>query len=206
MTHERLDLKKIQFPKKEAKTPTKNGLPGSRPGSPEREVVSRSPASRLLSCLLLLSSLGLSGSWMGRRQCPPTLASAHKGWGPNCRCSFQSPVAIPVSLRGQRVGFNHSMLRGPYSLSHPTTKPTPEEDPGPISTAGLRPGQREDLANPGPDHTPLQPAQGAGGHSRWRARPAALLQLLPAAQPPLNGTLSNSRDLAFLSGPTFSTF
>lgn len=43
VTHERLDLQKIQFPKKEAKTPTKNGLPGSRPGSPEREVVSRSP-------------------------------------------------------------------------------------------------------------------------------------------------------------------
>ncbi|XP_001365749.2 histone acetyltransferase KAT5 isoform X3 [Monodelphis domestica] len=38
VTHDRLDLKKIQFPKKEAKTPTKNGLPGSRPGSPEREV------------------------------------------------------------------------------------------------------------------------------------------------------------------------
>uniref|UniRef100_A0A6I8QMM7 Histone acetyltransferase KAT5 n=1 Tax=Xenopus tropicalis TaxID=8364 RepID=A0A6I8QMM7_XENTR len=40
VTHDRLDLKKIQFPKKEAKTPTKNGLPGSRPSSPEREVVS----------------------------------------------------------------------------------------------------------------------------------------------------------------------
>lgn len=39
MTHDRLDLKKIQFPKKEAKTPTKNGLPGSRPSSPERDVV-----------------------------------------------------------------------------------------------------------------------------------------------------------------------
>ncbi|XP_068779742.1 histone acetyltransferase KAT5 isoform X3 [Struthio camelus] len=38
VTHDRLDLKKIQFPKKEAKTPTKNGLPGSRPGSPERDV------------------------------------------------------------------------------------------------------------------------------------------------------------------------
>lgn len=205
MTHERLDLKKIQFPKKEAKTPTKNGLPGSRPGSPEREVVSRSPASPLLSCLLF-KSLGLSGSQIGKRLCPPTLASACKGWGPNCRCSFQSPVTIPVSLRGQRVGFDHSVPRGPYSPPHPTTIPAPEEDPGPISTAGLRPGQREDLANPGSDHTPLQPAQGAGGHSRWRARPAALLQLLPAAQPPLNGTLSNSRDLAFLSGPTFSTF
>lgn len=33
-------MKKLQFPKKEAKTPTKNGLPGSRPSSPEREVVS----------------------------------------------------------------------------------------------------------------------------------------------------------------------
>ncbi|KAG8563638.1 hypothetical protein GDO81_016160 [Engystomops pustulosus] len=40
VTYDRLDLKKIQFPKKEAKTPTKNGLSGSRPSSPEREVVS----------------------------------------------------------------------------------------------------------------------------------------------------------------------
>ncbi|XP_075693473.1 histone acetyltransferase KAT5 isoform X2 [Rhinoderma darwinii] len=38
VTYDRLDLKKIQFPKKEAKTPTKNGLSGSRPSSPEREV------------------------------------------------------------------------------------------------------------------------------------------------------------------------
>ncbi|XP_017287483.1 histone acetyltransferase KAT5 isoform X2 [Kryptolebias marmoratus] len=38
VTTERLDIKKLQFPKKEAKTPTKNGLPGSRPSSPEREV------------------------------------------------------------------------------------------------------------------------------------------------------------------------
>ncbi|XP_069750233.1 histone acetyltransferase KAT5 isoform X2 [Narcine bancroftii] len=38
VTPERLDLKKIQFPKKEAKTPTKNGLPGSRPNSPERDL------------------------------------------------------------------------------------------------------------------------------------------------------------------------
>uniref|UniRef100_A0A3B4B5I7 Histone acetyltransferase KAT5 n=1 Tax=Periophthalmus magnuspinnatus TaxID=409849 RepID=A0A3B4B5I7_9GOBI len=38
VTLDRLDLKKLQFPKKEAKTPTKNGLPGSRPSSPEREV------------------------------------------------------------------------------------------------------------------------------------------------------------------------
>uniref|UniRef100_A0A671YHS3 Histone acetyltransferase KAT5 n=1 Tax=Sparus aurata TaxID=8175 RepID=A0A671YHS3_SPAAU len=45
VTGDRLDMKKLQFPKKEAKTPTKNGLPGSRPSSPEREVVSVSPAT-----------------------------------------------------------------------------------------------------------------------------------------------------------------
>uniref|UniRef100_A0A674AWT4 Histone acetyltransferase KAT5 n=1 Tax=Salmo trutta TaxID=8032 RepID=A0A674AWT4_SALTR len=39
VTPDRLDMKKLQFPKKEAKTPTKNGLPGSRPSSPESEVV-----------------------------------------------------------------------------------------------------------------------------------------------------------------------
>lgn len=39
VTGDRLDMKKLQFPKKEAKTPSKNGLPGSRPNSPEREVV-----------------------------------------------------------------------------------------------------------------------------------------------------------------------
>uniref|UniRef100_A0A8D0CWJ8 Histone acetyltransferase KAT5 n=1 Tax=Sander lucioperca TaxID=283035 RepID=A0A8D0CWJ8_SANLU len=38
VTGDRLDMKKLQFPKKEAKTPTKNGLSGSRPSSPEREV------------------------------------------------------------------------------------------------------------------------------------------------------------------------
>lgn len=41
VTADRLDMKKLQFPKKEAKTPTKNGLSSSRPSSPEREVVSR---------------------------------------------------------------------------------------------------------------------------------------------------------------------
>uniref|UniRef100_A0AAR2LRA3 Histone acetyltransferase KAT5 n=1 Tax=Pygocentrus nattereri TaxID=42514 RepID=A0AAR2LRA3_PYGNA len=39
VTPDRLDIKKLQFPKKEAKTPTKNGLPGSRPSSPDRDVV-----------------------------------------------------------------------------------------------------------------------------------------------------------------------
>ncbi|XP_075957869.1 histone acetyltransferase KAT5-like isoform X2 [Anarhichas minor] len=38
VTGDRLDMKKLQFPKKEAKTPTKNGLSGSRPSSPERDV------------------------------------------------------------------------------------------------------------------------------------------------------------------------
>ncbi|XP_030637303.1 histone acetyltransferase KAT5 [Chanos chanos] len=38
VTPDRLDMKKIQFPKKEAKTPSKNGLPGSRPSSPDRDV------------------------------------------------------------------------------------------------------------------------------------------------------------------------
>ncbi|CAG02868.1 unnamed protein product, partial [Tetraodon nigroviridis] len=44
VTADRLDMKKLQFPKKEAKTPTKNGLPGSRPSSPEREVVTTAPS------------------------------------------------------------------------------------------------------------------------------------------------------------------
>ncbi|XP_069738474.1 histone acetyltransferase KAT5 isoform X1 [Phaenicophaeus curvirostris] len=39
VTQERLDLSRVQVPRKEAKTPTKNGLPGSRPGSPERDSV-----------------------------------------------------------------------------------------------------------------------------------------------------------------------
>ncbi|XP_016137190.1 histone acetyltransferase KAT5-like isoform X3 [Sinocyclocheilus grahami] len=38
VTPDRLDIKKLQFPKKEAKTPMKDGLPGSRPSSPERDV------------------------------------------------------------------------------------------------------------------------------------------------------------------------
>lgn len=45
VTGNRLDMKKLQFPKKEAKTPSKNGLPGSRPSSPEREVVGPSQLS-----------------------------------------------------------------------------------------------------------------------------------------------------------------
>lgn len=54
VTTERLDMKKLQFPKKEAKTPTKNGLPGSRPSSPEREVVSGHFAAKYSSQTLKL--------------------------------------------------------------------------------------------------------------------------------------------------------
>uniref|UniRef100_A0A8C7MSS5 Histone acetyltransferase KAT5 n=1 Tax=Oncorhynchus kisutch TaxID=8019 RepID=A0A8C7MSS5_ONCKI len=49
VTPDRLDMKKLQFPKKEAKTPTKNGLPGSRPSSPESEVVRVVGAAAYLS-------------------------------------------------------------------------------------------------------------------------------------------------------------
>lgn len=48
VTADRLDMKKVQFPKKEAKTPTKNGLSGSRPSSPEREVVGFSYTTKCL--------------------------------------------------------------------------------------------------------------------------------------------------------------
>uniref|UniRef100_A0A3B1K0A5 Histone acetyltransferase KAT5 n=1 Tax=Astyanax mexicanus TaxID=7994 RepID=A0A3B1K0A5_ASTMX len=49
VTPDRLDMKKLQFPKKEAKTPTKNGLPGSRPSSPEREVKRKAETVSLAS-------------------------------------------------------------------------------------------------------------------------------------------------------------
>uniref|UniRef100_A0A8P4KKB9 Histone acetyltransferase KAT5 n=1 Tax=Dicentrarchus labrax TaxID=13489 RepID=A0A8P4KKB9_DICLA len=49
VTGDRLDMKKLQFPKKEAKTPTKNGLSGSRPSSPEREVVRVCYSTKYLS-------------------------------------------------------------------------------------------------------------------------------------------------------------
>uniref|UniRef100_S4RXD6 Histone acetyltransferase KAT5 n=1 Tax=Petromyzon marinus TaxID=7757 RepID=S4RXD6_PETMA len=40
VTYDRLDVRRMQFPRKDAKTPTKNGSgPCSRPSSPEREVV-----------------------------------------------------------------------------------------------------------------------------------------------------------------------
>ncbi|XP_058238498.1 histone acetyltransferase KAT5b isoform X2 [Hemibagrus wyckioides] len=49
VTPDRLDMKKLQFPKKEAKTPTKNGLPGSRPSSPERDVKRKAESVSLAS-------------------------------------------------------------------------------------------------------------------------------------------------------------
>ncbi|XP_023234473.1 histone acetyltransferase KAT5-like [Centruroides sculpturatus] len=42
VTKDRLDLKKIQLPKKETKTPVKDGKTESRPSSPERELVNGS--------------------------------------------------------------------------------------------------------------------------------------------------------------------
>ncbi|XP_067139602.1 histone acetyltransferase KAT5 isoform X3 [Centruroides vittatus] len=46
VTKDRLDLKKIQLPKKETKTPVKDGKTESRPSSPERELVPpRTPSS-----------------------------------------------------------------------------------------------------------------------------------------------------------------
>uniref|UniRef100_A0A3B3Q332 Histone acetyltransferase KAT5 n=1 Tax=Paramormyrops kingsleyae TaxID=1676925 RepID=A0A3B3Q332_9TELE len=54
VTPDRLDMKKLQFPKKEAKTPTKNGLPGSRPGSPEREMVSAPVLTFLIIKIIMI--------------------------------------------------------------------------------------------------------------------------------------------------------
>ncbi|CAL8402235.1 unnamed protein product, partial [Boreogadus saida] len=57
VTPDRLDVKKLQFPKKEAKTPTKNGLPGSRPGSPEREGKRKAESASLATQASPVSSL-----------------------------------------------------------------------------------------------------------------------------------------------------
>lgn len=60
VTGNRLDMKKLQFPKKEAKTASKNGLPGSRPSSPEREVVGPSQLSHaffFLNHILLIKKM-----------------------------------------------------------------------------------------------------------------------------------------------------
>uniref|UniRef100_A0A8C1A8Y5 Histone acetyltransferase KAT5 n=1 Tax=Cyprinus carpio carpio TaxID=630221 RepID=A0A8C1A8Y5_CYPCA len=57
VTPDRLDIKKLQFPKKEAKTPMKNGLPGSRPkttlngtSSIQRHLIPPQPGRKRKSC------------------------------------------------------------------------------------------------------------------------------------------------------------
>uniref|UniRef100_A0A8C9Y9P7 Histone acetyltransferase KAT5 n=1 Tax=Sander lucioperca TaxID=283035 RepID=A0A8C9Y9P7_SANLU len=72
VTGDRLDMKKLQFPKKEAKTPTKNGLSGSRPSSPEREVVSMCYATKRLFQTPIIATIhsGLANG-TARRLIPP---------------------------------------------------------------------------------------------------------------------------------------
>uniref|UniRef100_UPI00398E6B03 histone acetyltransferase KAT5 isoform X4 n=1 Tax=Pristiophorus japonicus TaxID=55135 RepID=UPI00398E6B03 len=79
VTPERLDLKKIQFPKKEAKTPTKNGLPGSRPSSPERE--------------LKTLDLSLHSSTVGIGKTIPTPKRKLEAVSLATQCSPATPVA-----------------------------------------------------------------------------------------------------------------
>lgn len=100
VTHDRLDLKKIQFPKKEAKTPTKNGLSGSRPSSPDRDVVRSTAGS------------GAEGGLSGKRApvaaaalggCPAPQATADQGRPPHLCPESQtagSAGGLPPGLRG----------------------------------------------------------------------------------------------------------
>ncbi|XP_051901107.1 histone acetyltransferase KAT5 isoform X7 [Pristis pectinata] len=94
VTPERLDLKKIQFPKKEAKTPTKNGLPGSRPSSPERE--------------LKTLDLSLHPSTAGIGKTIPTPKRKLEAVSLATQCSPATPVAaapeIPTPVYAQQNG------------------------------------------------------------------------------------------------------
>ncbi|XP_072102152.1 histone acetyltransferase KAT5a isoform X1 [Mobula birostris] len=95
VTPERLDLKKIQFPKKEAKTPTKNGLPGSRPNSPEREL-KKTP------------DLSLHPSTAGIGKSIPTPKRKLEAVSLATQCSPATPVAaaseIPTPVYAQQNG------------------------------------------------------------------------------------------------------
>ncbi|XP_051901105.1 histone acetyltransferase KAT5 isoform X5 [Pristis pectinata] len=95
VTPERLDLKKIQFPKKEAKTPTKNGLPGSRPSSPERE-------------LKKTLDLSLHPSTAGIGKTIPTPKRKLEAVSLATQCSPATPVAaapeIPTPVYAQQNG------------------------------------------------------------------------------------------------------
>ncbi|XP_078392537.1 histone acetyltransferase KAT5 isoform X4 [Cetorhinus maximus] len=95
VTPERLDLKKIQFPKKEAKTPTKNGLPGSRPNSPEREL------KKTLDLSLHASTAGIDKTIaMPKRKLEAASLAT--------QCSPATPVApapeIPTPVYAQQNG------------------------------------------------------------------------------------------------------
>ncbi|XP_060711549.1 histone acetyltransferase KAT5 isoform X6 [Hemiscyllium ocellatum] len=94
VTPERLDLKKIQFPKKEAKTPTKNGLPGSRPSSPERD--------------LKTLDLSLHTSAAGIGKTIPTPKRKLEAVSLTTQCSPATPVApapeIPTPVFAQQNG------------------------------------------------------------------------------------------------------
>ncbi|XP_067877558.1 histone acetyltransferase KAT5 isoform X3 [Heterodontus francisci] len=95
VTPERLDLKKIQFPKKEAKTPTKNGLSGSRPSSPERE-------------LKKTLDLSLHSSTAGIGKTIPTPKRKLEAVSLATQCSPATPVApapeIPTPVYAQQNG------------------------------------------------------------------------------------------------------
>ncbi|XP_069750237.1 histone acetyltransferase KAT5 isoform X6 [Narcine bancroftii] len=95
VTPERLDLKKIQFPKKEAKTPTKNGLPGSRPNSPERD-------------LKKTFDLSLHSSTAGIGKTIPTPKRKLEAVSLATQCSPATPVAaapeIPTPVYAQQNG------------------------------------------------------------------------------------------------------
>ncbi|XP_072887541.1 histone acetyltransferase KAT5 isoform X3 [Hemitrygon akajei] len=129
VTPERLDLKKIQFPKKEAKTPTKNGLPGSRPNSPERELKKTPDLSLHPSTAGIGKSIPTPASWAAGNT-PPThptreallltqRPSTHIGWGWGkkrkleavslaTQCSPVTPVTaaseIPTPVYAQQNG------------------------------------------------------------------------------------------------------
>ncbi|XP_072407243.1 histone acetyltransferase KAT5 isoform X5 [Chiloscyllium punctatum] len=103
VTPERLDLKKIQFPKKEAKTPTKNGLPGSRPSSPERDL------KKTLDLSLHTSAAGIGKTI-------PTPKRKLEAVSLTTQCSPATPVApapeIPTPVFAQQNG----SVRRPVSV------------------------------------------------------------------------------------------
>uniref|UniRef100_A0A8C1D3Y9 Histone acetyltransferase KAT5 n=1 Tax=Cyprinus carpio carpio TaxID=630221 RepID=A0A8C1D3Y9_CYPCA len=89
VTPDRLDIKKLQFPKKEAKTPMKDGLPGSRPSSPERDVVRE---STLQPCCNGTTSIQ-------RHLIPPQPGRKRKSCGGTDEDSQDSSDGIPSAPR-----------------------------------------------------------------------------------------------------------